>query len=309
MGGFSTPNRPPAPQSSPLFYIYRRIGHPVPLIPLDELPSWLSVDKGDWTDPWRLEDMLPAEYIAAEGETNAIRPNRLTSSNFHTTGSLPAKQSAVLISDQDRKAIFLRPLDTKSKEEIFVDTHCYVPRISGSQLERYPFNNKFIRRMMASRYSEFKPKRRFYDSKSPAQRFYLGRGIYPYLWGMFGEVIVFPDDEPLPLASNTLRLNRKWRNLRNRAVKHWLSGVNTTWGYIEPEYGAEHLLEKVKDIDPILTPGVSLEEVPLRKTISAPEYLATGLMGGRPEGLSESVSLVAGVEFLLRVMEKGGGGR
>lgn len=313
MGRCRAPEGPPASQSFPLFYIYRRIGYPVPLIPLDELPSWFPVDWGGWTDPWWLKDILPAE-----------------SPNQHAFDSS-------LIPKLDRKDIFLRLLDPETKDEILRKIYRYVPKMSGSQLEKFPFNNEFLRRMMASRCGEFKPESRFYDPESPVQRFYLGHGIYPYLWGLFGEVIVFPDEEPLPPNAKTPNPSQNKRKKRNRAIKRWLTGVDSAWGHIEldddvdilretvdddgpdlppaislgedpPGCGVGLLLETVKDNGPNLPPGVSMGEVPLRKTNSASEYLTTGPMGGRPEGISEGVSLGAGVEFLLRIMRKGGGG-
>lgn len=279
---------PPASQSFPLFYIYRRLGKPIPLIPLDELPLWLQVGERDWADPWWLKDMTAAVEKAdpAREEKDVVPQNRNTTQKKRKKKKknkfkfLPVEPSAALIPGQKQEDIFLRLLDPGTKEEMSKKVHCYVPGSRLSQLERFPFRNEFMRRIVESRRSEFKPRERLYDPNCPIQKFYLGYGRYPYLWGIFGEVIVFPEDDPPSSASASLP-----------------SSSPVEW---EPD--DDPIAFEPGDSDPALSLGLSIGEVPLRETISAPEYLTTGPMGGRPEGLSEGVSLAAGIEYLLQVM-------
>lgn len=292
MEGFRPSEGPPASQVFPLFYIYRRLGHPVPLIPLDELPLWLLHGEGDWWDPWWLKDSAP-EKKGADG-------------SLHKKESLPENSGTALVSSKDQKDIFLRLLDPESRDEILRNVYRYVPQMIGPKLENFPFNNEFMRRMMESRCGEFKPKTIFYDPECPVQQFYLGQGLYPYLWGVFGEVISFLDNEPLPPPTGKpTPKQRKRRKATKRRIMKWLSGKDPSWGYIPSQSAGvvELLLDDAEENDPSSDPsGLSLDGVLLRKTISAPEYLTTGPLGGRPEGLSEGVSHAAGIAFLRGIM-------
>ncbi|KAL4921785.1 hypothetical protein BDW62DRAFT_197491 [Aspergillus aurantiobrunneus] len=58
----------------PKFFILRPDGKHVPLIPLDELPSWLQVGFLDWNDPYLYMFMVPAtdRIVPREGEYDVI---------------------------------------------------------------------------------------------------------------------------------------------------------------------------------------------------------------------------------------------
>ncbi|RAK86882.1 hypothetical protein BO79DRAFT_269836 [Aspergillus costaricaensis CBS 115574] len=61
-------------QPFPNFYVYRPGYMVVPLIPLDELPSWIQVGDFDWGDSSLYETMLPASFncFARIGEYDVI---------------------------------------------------------------------------------------------------------------------------------------------------------------------------------------------------------------------------------------------
>ncbi|KAL4779375.1 hypothetical protein BJX76DRAFT_90768 [Aspergillus varians] len=61
-------------QPFPKFYIVRPDGRHVPLIPLDELPSWLQIGFLDWNDPKLYMFMIPAttSIVPREGEYDVI---------------------------------------------------------------------------------------------------------------------------------------------------------------------------------------------------------------------------------------------
>lgn len=69
----SLPFQPTAPQPFPQFYIYRPYSI-VPLVALDELPSWVQVGNWDWTNPALFQGMNAAstEYIERRGEYDVI---------------------------------------------------------------------------------------------------------------------------------------------------------------------------------------------------------------------------------------------
>lgn len=61
-------------QPFPQFYVFRPDQRPVPLVALDELPSWLQVGNWDWNDPSLFQYMFPASLsqIARLGEYDVI---------------------------------------------------------------------------------------------------------------------------------------------------------------------------------------------------------------------------------------------
>lgn len=77
------PPQPPV-QPFPKFYIYRPDQSHIPLIPVDELPSWLTFDRIDWEDASLLNSMLPASLypFQRDGEYDVICHN--CSSNVDT---------------------------------------------------------------------------------------------------------------------------------------------------------------------------------------------------------------------------------
>jgi hypothetical protein len=250
MARFDHYEHPPESQSFPLFYIYRPKGNPVPLIPLDELPQWLQIDEQDSADQWWSKDLLVAveDAVSQKEERDDINQSISTSDKSHKTADLPTSSDTAPVLGQNSNNTFLRLLDPESEDELRRKVYCYVPRIRHSQLEDFPFENWFIRQMMENRCKKFQPKVVPYDPDCPVQRFYRGYGSYPYLKGVFGEIIVYPDDASLSSAS---------------PLERWGSGV------------------------------------PLRETISAPEYLT---QGARWERIGDGLSCAYGIEFLLLVM-------
>ncbi|KAL3463055.1 hypothetical protein BJX64DRAFT_287790 [Aspergillus heterothallicus] len=61
-------------QPFPKFYIFRPDGRQVPLIPIDELPSWIRIGFMDWNNPSLYQFMIPAttSLVPREGEYDAM---------------------------------------------------------------------------------------------------------------------------------------------------------------------------------------------------------------------------------------------
>ncbi|KAL2846977.1 hypothetical protein BJY01DRAFT_247034 [Aspergillus pseudoustus] len=61
-------------QPFPKFYIFRPDGRQVPLVPIDELPSWLRIGFMDWNDSTLYQFMIPAttSLVPREGEYDAM---------------------------------------------------------------------------------------------------------------------------------------------------------------------------------------------------------------------------------------------
>lgn len=61
-------------QPFPKFFVIRPDGKHVPLVPLDELPSWLQIGVLDWNDPSLYQSMIPAtvSVVPREGEYDVI---------------------------------------------------------------------------------------------------------------------------------------------------------------------------------------------------------------------------------------------
>ncbi|KAL2865828.1 uncharacterized protein BJX67DRAFT_156825 [Aspergillus lucknowensis] len=78
-------------QPFPKFYVVRPDGKQVPLIPLDELPSWLQIGFMDWNDTNIYQFMIPAtaSFVPREGEYDVICRYCLNSvdSMFHRSAS------------------------------------------------------------------------------------------------------------------------------------------------------------------------------------------------------------------------------
>ncbi|CEL07393.1 hypothetical protein ASPCAL10550 [Aspergillus calidoustus] len=180
-------------QPFPKFYIIRPDGRQVPLIPLDELPSWLRIGYMDWNDPNPYQFMILAttSLVPREGEYDAMCYYCLSSvdnmlhrsaSELSTDGEDVCPSSASRIPRKDAQS--LTALEIASLVPRTVDRYK-----SRTTLSCSPEANKA--------YSSSSPFLRHPPFHSNLQSPFVGMCLVRITKGLWN-LLPFPSSQPLP---------------------------------------------------------------------------------------------------------------
>ncbi|PWY92784.1 hypothetical protein BO70DRAFT_19239 [Aspergillus heteromorphus CBS 117.55] len=104
---------PATNQPFPAFYIYRPGYTVVPLIPLDELPTWIQIGNFDWSNSELYEFMLPASFTCFDrvGEYDVICHHCYAGvDSFHRSVSERSESSAASSRADDQLCHLRAPL-------------------------------------------------------------------------------------------------------------------------------------------------------------------------------------------------------